>query len=157
MKTVTFNTAWQRSSDWARSLAVVSLAAGVWALSAGAAHARGGNDVVWSVGVQQPGVSVGVSNAPPPPVVVVDRRPRVVVIERPVIHERPVSYQRPVVVYPTRSYVVAQPVVVYGERGYRQFEERRGHQQRKWHKRHDRGDRHEHQDRHDRHGNRWND
>lgn len=152
MKTLTFNTAWQRSSGWARGLAWVSLAAGVWALSAGAAQARGGNDVVWSVGVHQPGVSVGVSNAPP---VVVHQRPRVVVVERPVIYERPVVYQRPVVVQQRR--VVVQPLVVHDNWGYRRFDERRGHQQRKWHKRHEREDRYERNDRYDRHSNRWND
>lgn len=152
MKTVTFNTAWQRSSGWARSLAWVSLAAGVWALSAGAAHARGGSDVYWSIGVNQPGVSVGLSNAPP---VVYQQRPQVVVVERPVFYERPVVYQRPVVVrqrpvvvYETDPYVYARPVVVYVDRGYRQFNDRRGHKHKKSHKRHDR---------HDRYSDRWDD
>ena len=146
MKTVTFNTPWQRSSGWARSLALVSLAAGVWALSAGAVHARGDNDVYWSIGVNQPGVSVGVSNAPP---VVYQQRPRVVVVERPVFYERPVVVrQRPVVVYETHPYAYGRPVVVYGDRGYRQFDERRGHKRKKSHKRHDR---------HDRYSDRWDD
>jgi len=142
MKTVTFNTALQRSSGWARSLAWVSLAAGVWALSAGAAHARGGNDVYWSIGVNQPGVSVGVTNAPP---VVYQQRPQVVVVEHPVFYERPVVYQRPVVVrqrplvvYETHPYVYARPVVVYRDRGYRRIDDRRSHKQKKWNKRHDR-------------------
>lgn len=117
MKTFTLNTAWQRSSPWARSLAWVSLAAGVWALSAGTAHAQGGNEVHWSIGVNQPGVSVGVSNTPP--VVVVQPRPQVVVVER--------------------------PVVVYGDRGYRQFDNGRGHKPKKPHKHHDR------------HGDHWKD
>jgi hypothetical protein len=143
MKTVTFNTAWQRSSSWARSFAWVSLAAGVWALSAGTAQARGGSDVYWSIGVNQPGVSVGVSNAPP---VVYQQRPQVVVVERPVIYERPVVVQlRPVVVYQTRPYVATQPVVVYRERGYRRVDDRRGYKRDKGHKRHDR------------HGDRWDD
>ena len=142
MKTVTFNTAWQRSSTWARSFAWVSLAAGVWALSAGTAQAQGDNGVYWSIGVNQPGVSVGVSNAPP---VMYQQRPQVVVVERPVIYERPVVYQRPVVVqqqpvvvYQTRPYVVTQPVVVYRERGYRRVDDRRGYKRDKWHKRQDR-------------------
>jgi hypothetical protein len=149
MKTVTFNTAWQRSSSWARSFAWVSLAAGVWALSAGIAQARGVNDVYWSIGVNQPSVSVGVSNAPP---VVYRQRPQVVVVERPVIYERPVVIQRPVVVrqrpvvvYETLPYADARPVVVYGERGYRRDDDRRGKKHKKSHKRHDR------------HGDRWHD
>jgi len=145
MKTVTFNTPWQRSSGWARSLALVSLAAGVWALSAGTAQAQGGNNVYWSIGVNQPGVSIGVSNAPP---VVYQQRPQVVVVERPVFYERAVVYQRPVVVYETHPYAYVRPVVVYGDRGYRQFDERRGKKHKKSHKRHDR---------HDRHGDRWDD
>jgi hypothetical protein len=143
MKIVTFNTAWQRSSGWARSFAWVSLAAGMWALSAGTAQAQGGNGVYWSIGVTQPGVSVGLSNAPP---VVYQQRPQVVVVERPVIYERPVVIQRPVVVvqqrpvvvYQDRPYVVAQPVVVYRERGYRRVDDRRGYKRDKWHKRQDR-------------------
>jgi hypothetical protein len=142
MKTLTLNTAWQRSSGWARSLAWVSLAAGVWALSAGAAQARDGRDVYWSIGVNQPGVSVGVSNAP---LVVYRQQPQVVVVERPVIYARPVVVQRPVVVYETRPYVYERPAVVYGDRGYRRVEERRGHKYKKSHKRNNR------------HGDRWND
>ena len=87
MKPKSFNTPWQRSSGWARGLALVSLAAGAWGLSAGAAHARGGNDVYWSIGVSQPGVSVGVSNAPPPRVVY--REPVVVYQEPRVIYREP--------------------------------------------------------------------
>ena len=135
MKTVTFYTAWQRSSTWARSFAWVSLAAGVWVLSAGSVQAQSGNGVYWSIGMNQPGVSVGMSNAPP---VVYQQRPQVVVVERPVIYERPVVYQRPVVVYQTRPYVVTQPVVVYQDRGYRRVDDRRGYKRDKWHKRQDR-------------------
>ncbi len=142
MKSLTFDSAWHRSSGWARGVAMVSLAAGAWALSAGSAQARGGNDIYWSIGMNQPGVSVGVSNAPP---VVYQQRPQVVVVERPVIYERPVVYQRPVVVqqrpvvvYQTRPYVVEQPVVVYRERGYRRVDDRRGYKRDKWHKRQDR-------------------
>ncbi len=147
MNTVTFDTAWHRSSSWARGLAMVSLAASVWALSAGAAHARGGNDVYWSVGVNSPGgVSVGVSNAPP---VVYRPRPQVVVVERPLVYERPAVYQRPVVVrprpvvvYETYPHAYGRPVVMYGQRGYRRVDDRRGYRHHKWHKRHDRqGDR----------------
>ena len=157
MKSLTLDSAWHRSSNWARGLALVSLAAGAWAFSAGMAHARGGSDVYWSIGVNQPGVSVGVSNVPP---VVYQPRPRVVVVERPVVYERPVAYerpvvyqrpivvrQRPVVVYETHPYAHGRPVVVYGERGYRRVDDRRGHKRGKWHKRHDRhGDRWDHDD-----------
>ena len=148
MKTASLHTAWLRSSTWARRFAGVSLAAGVWALTAGTAQAQGGPGVYWSIGVNQPGVSVGVSNAPP---VFYQQRPQVVVVERPVIDERPVVYerplvyqrpvvvqQRPVVVYQTRPYVVTQPVVVYRERGYRRDDDRRGYKRDKWHKRQDR-------------------
>ena len=71
----------------------------MWALSAGAAQARDGRDVYWSIGVNQPGVSVGMSNVP---LVVCQQLPQVVVVvERPVIYARPVVVQRPVVVYET--------------------------------------------------------
>jgi len=146
MKSLTFDAAPLRAPGWTRALALVSLAAGTWAVSAGTAQARGDHDVYWSIGIQQPGVSVGVSNAPP---VVYRPRPRVVVVERPVIDERPVVYQRPVVVQP-RPLVVyethpdeyGRPVVVYRERGYRRVDERRGHKRDKWHKRHG-GSRHD--------------
>ena len=103
--------AWRRSSSLARGLAMAALAASGWALSAGAsqAHAR---DVYWSVGVNSPGVSVGVSNAPPP---------------RVVVHPRPVYVEpAPVVVYPghrhPRPVVVAPARVVYADDyGYREY------------------------------------
>lgn len=140
MKSLAFETTLPRTSVWVRSLALVSLAAGAWAVSAGAAHARGDNDVYWSIGIHQPGVSVGVSNAPP---VVYQPRPRVLVVERPVIYERPVVYQRPVVVHPrpvvvyeAAPYAYGRPVVVYGDHGYRRIDDRRGHKHKKWHKRH---------------------
>jgi hypothetical protein len=126
MKTLSLNPSWSRSSAWARGVALASLAAGAWALSMGTAHARGDRDgdVYWSVGVSQPGVSVGVSNMPPPRVVVVQPRP--VVIERPVVVERPVRYERRVV-------VVREPVYYrdYGPRWHKRhkhhWKERHGH------------------------------
>lgn len=134
MKTQSLNSSsWRRSSAWARGVALASLAAGAWALSMGTAHARGGNDVYWSVGVSQPGVSVGVSNMPPPRVVVVQPRPVVVV-------ERPVRYERPVV-------VVREPVYYrdYGPRWHKRYD-------RRWKVRH--GHRHDHRydDRYDHRG-----
>ena len=145
MKPKSFNTPWQRSSVWARGLALVSLAAGAWGLSAGAAHARGGNDVYWSIGVSQPGVSVGVSNAPPPRVVyrepvVVYQEPRViyreprVVYQRPVVVERPYAYGRPVVVVPAP--------VIYRGWGHGHYDDRRAykkHKRDKWERRSHRG------------------
>ena len=138
-------TAWRRSSGLARGLAIAALAASGWALSAGAtaAHAR---DVYWSVGVESPGVSVGVSNAPPP---------RVVVHPRPVYVE-----QAPVVVYadryrPRPVYVERAPVVIVRDRGYHhdrhsRWEERRRARHERWdrHHRHDRHDRHDKRDKH---------
>lgn len=140
MKSLTFATAPHRAPGWTRALALVSLAAGAWAVSAGTAQARGDHDVYWSIGIQQPGVSLGVSNAPP---VVYQPRPRVVVVERPVFYEQPVVYQRPVVVrprpvvvYEAHPYEYGRPVVVYRERDDRRVDERRGHKRDKWHKRH---------------------
>ena len=109
-------TGWRRSSGLARGLAMAALVAGGWALSVGASKAHAG-DVYWSVGVDSPGVSVGVSNAPPP---------RVVVHPSPVyVHPRPVFVeQAPVVVYPGYRhprpvYVAPAPVVYVDDYGYR--------------------------------------
>ena len=83
----------------------MKLKTALWAVAAGgalaatlgatAAHA---GDVYWSVGISQPGVRVGVSNAPPRPVVVAPQ---------------PVYYPAPVVTYPVgypTPYPVAYPV-----------------------------------------------
>lgn len=141
MNTMSLSTHWSRSSAWARGLAIAALAAGGWALSGltTQAHARG--DVYWSVGVNSPGVSVGVSNAPPvvyyPPPVYSYGRP-VVVYEEPVVVHRPYRYVRPVVVAPA-------PVYYHPGRGHgNRWGHRRGH-------RHDR----DWDD--DRHDNRWDD
>ena len=140
--------AWRRSSGLARGLAMAALVAGAWALSVGAskAHAR---DVYWSVGVDSPGVSVGVSNAPPP---------RVVVHPRPVYVE-----QAPVVVYPGHRhprpvYVAPAPVVYVGDYGYPGDRHYRHDRHSRWEERrrarHERWDRHHRHDRHDRHDKR---
>jgi len=138
MKTLSLNTHWSRTSALARGLALSALAAGAWALSAGLTQAHA-SDVYWSVGIQQPGVSVGVSNAPPPVVV----------------HTYPGVRHRPVVVYPSYPYVrpvvvAPQPVYVqsrgYGPR-WNDRHDRRHHQ---WHKRHDHHDRYDRNGRHDR-------
>ncbi|WP_291010508.1 hypothetical protein [Hydrogenophaga sp.] len=134
MKSKSLNTPWQRSSVWARGLALVSLAAGAWALSAGAAQARGDTDVYWSIGINQPGVSVGVSNAPP----VVYREPRVVYREPVVVYREPrVVYREPRVVY-QRPVVVAPAPVIYQSWGHPRFDDRRGYKKHKWHKRQER-------------------
>lgn len=122
--TTTLNSPLGRTSTFARGLAMAALAAGAWALSVGMsnAHAR---DVYFSVGVDSPGVSVGVSNLPPPRVV--HRRP--VYVEHAPVYSRPgYGYVRPVVIAP-------QPVYVQGGWAYR-------------------GDRYDRYDRYDRRDNR---
>ena len=119
---------------------VAACAGGLLALAAaGSAQAR---DVQWSIGIQSPGVSVGVSSHAP---VVVYPQP-VYVYPQPVYQVRPPQrgYVQPVVVYPPA------PVAVWGHPGY-------GHGHRHVHKhrpdRWDRdGDRH---GRHDRDDRRW--
>ena len=124
---MSFLSAWRRSTGLARGLAVAALAAGAWALSAGASQAHARGDVYWSVGVDSPGVSVGVSNAPPP---------RVVVHPRPVYVE-----QAPVVVYPGHRhprpyYVAPSRVVVVGDHGYRGDRHYRHDRHSRWEERH---------------------
>jgi len=82
MNTMTFKTPWVRSSGWAKGLALLALAAAGWAASTGTAQAR--DNVYWSIGVNSPGVAVGVSNAP------VYHQPYVIQ-HRPVIVHRAVS------------------------------------------------------------------
>ncbi|WP_310564495.1 hypothetical protein [Hydrogenophaga sp.] len=151
MNTVTFNTAAQGRPTWAKAWGLVSLAATAWALSAGQAQARGGqDDVYWSIGVSSPGVVVGVSNAPPPRPVVVYPQPVVVHQAAPVvIHQAypyPYPYVRPVVVQP-------RPVVYRGWGPGPRWDDR--HDRRHWkHRHHDRYDR---DDRHDHGRDRWDD
>lgn len=89
--------------------------AGLCALGvAGMAQAR---DLNWSIGIDSPGVSVGVSNHRP---MVVYPQP-VYVHPQPVYQVRPMpGYVQPVVVYPY------PPVVVYGPPGYK-HKHRHGH------------------------------
>ena len=76
-----------------RRLALVAGAAALF----GAATAVRADDVYWSVGVNSPGgVSVGVSNAPPPRVYY----PRPVVVYPQPVYAQPIYHPRPVVVYP---------------------------------------------------------
>jgi hypothetical protein len=147
MDTATFNTAGQARSTWARALGLASAAATAWAMSASPAQARGGHDdVYWSIGVNSPGVVVGVSNAPPPRPVVVYPQP--VVVHQPapvVVYGHPYPYARPVVVHP-------RPVVYQGWGHGPRWDDRRD--RRHWKHRHDRYDRH---DRHGRGDDRWDD
>jgi hypothetical protein len=103
MKALTFNTAWSRSSGWARGLTIVTLAAGAWAFSGIATQANArGNDVYWSIGVNSPGVAVGVSNGPPvyyaPPPVYYAPRP-IYYAPPPVYYAPPPAYYAPRPVY----------------------------------------------------------
>jgi hypothetical protein len=116
---------------WARALAVLSLAAGAWALS-GTAQAR--DNIHWSIGVHSPGVSVGVSNAP----TVVYSYPS---YGYPVYHEpRPVVvYPRPVVVHPRPVVVHSYPVYAqphphwHGHRGHKHGHRKHHRGHRDWH------------------------
>ena len=139
----TLTSSLQRTSVWARGLAVVGLVAGTWALSAGAAHARG--DVTWSVGVNGPGVTIGASNAPAvvyqPPAYYYEPRP-VVVQPAPVYYQRPPVIYSPPVVYAPPVVIGPRPIV-YGGRGPGYWDDHRGRGHGHW-----RGDRHGH--RHDR-------
>ena len=51
-------------SPWLKGLGALVLAAGAWALSGAATTAQARDDIHWSIGVNSPGVSVGVSNGP---------------------------------------------------------------------------------------------
>lgn len=165
MNIMTYRTALARSSALARGLTLATLAAGAWALSAGQVHARGSNDVYWSIGVQQPGVSVGVSNAPPPRPVIIHQPAPVVIHQpypyvRPVVVHQPYPYGQPVVVHQPYPYV--RPVVVHPHPVYypgwgddRRWDDRRDRKRWKKHHRqyHDRyGD--DDDDRDDRRGDR---
>ncbi|MGE0100497.1 MAG: hypothetical protein AB7S86_19325 [Hydrogenophaga sp.] len=120
MKALSFNTAWSRSSGWARGLTIATLAAGAWALSGIGTQAQArGNDVYWSIGVNSPGVAVGVSNAPP-----------VYYAPRPVYHApRPIYYAPPPVYYaPPPVYYAPRPVYrSYWGHGPRFDDRRHGH------------------------------
>jgi hypothetical protein len=152
MNTSTYRTVLDRSSAWAKGLTLATLAAGAWALSAGNAEARGNDNVYWSIGVHQPGVSVGVSNAPP---VVVHQRPvyveqRPVYVERrPVVIHQPYPYVRPVVVAPRPVYY--EPRWGHGPR----WDERRDRRHGRWDDR--RNDRHDRWDDNGRGGDRRGD
>lgn len=109
-------------STMQRILVTGALAAGALGM-AGVAQAR--SDVYWSIGVGSPGVSVGVSNAPP-----VYYAPQPVYVQPAPVYVRP----RPVYVTPPAYYapprVIYRPApVYYGPPGHYK-------QQKKWRKKH---------------------
>ncbi|MBK6867350.1 MAG: hypothetical protein IPG98_05245 [Burkholderiales bacterium] len=99
------------------------LAAGALGM-AGVAQAR--SDVYWSIGMGSPGVSVGVSNAPP-----VYYAPQPVYVQpAPVyVRPRPVYVAPPAYYAPPRVMVRPQPVYYYGPPGHYKH-------QKKWRKKH---------------------
>lgn len=99
-------------------------------LALGVAAAARAADVYWSIGIHQPGVSVGVSNAPP-----------VVVAPAPRWHAA-----TPVVVMPPRVVYVPAPVRVVTPPGHWKA---RHHRHRDWDERRDRAGRHDWRDRRD--------
>lgn len=137
----------------ARVMALAVASAGVWALSGAASLAQARDDVYWSIGVNSPGVSVGVTNTRP---VAVYPAPVIVHSPPPVVYgPPPVVYAPPPVIYsppPSRSVrpvVVHQaPVVVYGPPPHRRHWD--GHPGRG----HNHGHRHWRDD-DDRHDRRW--
>jgi hypothetical protein len=102
MNTTTLKTPWSRTSALARGLTLATLAAGAWALSAMGTPAHARSDVHWSIGVNSPGVVVGVSNAPPvyyaPPPVYYGPPP-VYYAPRPIYYGPPPVYYAPRPVY----------------------------------------------------------
>ena len=104
-----------RSSSPKRRWQGLAWVAGVCAL--GAASVAQARDLNWSIGIDSPGVSVGVSNHQP---LVVYPQPYYVQ-PQPVYQVRPVpGYVQPVVVYP-------QPTVVYGPPPGWRHKHRHGH------------------------------
>ncbi|GAB3183700.1 hypothetical protein [Hydrogenophaga aquatica] len=121
---------------WARHL-VAAGALGMALAGGGFAHAA---DVYWSVGVHQPGVSVGISNAPP----VVVAYPSYPVVVSPPVVVRPV----PRVIYGPPATVVVAPapqVIGWVPPGHRKHKHKHGHgyrwDDRHWDDRNDRWDR----------------
>lgn len=115
------------------SIAALALVAALGLGASGAARAGHDDmDVFWSIAMSQPGIHVGVSNMPAPPVVV---------YERPHVHARPVYVPPPRVVYLPPHPVYRSHPGYYGYgygRGYG------GH----WNERHERRD-DRHHGRHD--------
>lgn len=99
-----------RSRAGVRGLMAATLVAGAWALSAGMSPAQARDNVYWSVGVNSPGVQVGVSNGPP----VYVQRPRPVYVQpAPVVVYPGYGYERPRFIAPSPVYYQQAPRVVY--------------------------------------------
>lgn len=93
---------------------------------AGATAAQARGDVFWSVGVQSPGVSMGVANTPP-----------VVVSSGPVYYAPSPVYYAPRPVYHAAPVVVMPPRYGYYDKHYYKHHKHRGHGHH-GHRRHDR-------------------
>jgi hypothetical protein len=115
--------------SWRARLAGAALAF-VALAGAGAAQAR---DVVWSVGVQSPGIALGIANAPP---VYVASGPVYYAPPPPVYYApRPIYHAAPVVVMPPRPGYYGRPYYRNQHRhydkhrhhGYRDHDRRHGH------------------------------
>ena len=114
-----------RSSSPKRLWQGLAWVAGLCAL--GAASVAQARDLNWSIGIDSPGVSVGVSNHRP---VVVYPQPvyQQPVYGRPVyVHPQPVYQVRPVPGYVQPVVVYPQPTVVYGPPPGWRHKHRHGH------------------------------
>lgn len=130
---------------FSRSVYSLAAAATLGLAGLGATASAHAGDVYWSVGVSQPGVRVGVSNAPPvvyqPAPVVIYPQPHVVYAPPPppqVVYRPapPVYYPQPQVVYVPQPYYT-QAGWVYP--GYRHGWERHHGPRGGWDRRDDRG------------------
>ena len=118
------------------SAAALALVAALGLGASGAAQAGHDDvDIFWSIAMSQPGIRIGVSNAPAAPVVV--HAPRHV-------HGHPV-YVPPRVVYAPHPVYRVHPGY-HGHGHWKDRDEHRGHDR---HARYDRHDRHDRYDRHD--------
>ena len=118
---------------FSRSVYSLTAAATLAVAGLGASASAQAGDVYWQVGVSQPGVHVGVSNAPPvvhyPRPVVVYPQPQVVYAPPPpprvIYRPAPVYHPQPQVIYVPQPYYT-QAGWVYP--GYRHgWDKRRGH------------------------------
>ena len=98
--------------SWRARAAGAALALAALA-GAGAAQAR---DVAWSVGVQSPGISVGVANAPP-----------VYVASGPVYYSPPPVYYAPRPIYHAAPVVVVPSHRYYGKHHHKHYDKHHRH------------------------------
>ncbi|MDP3166074.1 MAG: hypothetical protein Q8N06_11575 [Hydrogenophaga sp.] len=115
MKTPSLSAHWARTSALARGLTLAALAASAWAMSTVATQAHARDNISWSIGVNSPGVAVGVSNYPP----MYGNRYPVYEERYPVYEERRPIYQRPIVVERHPVMVYPQPIYVQPRPYYR--------------------------------------